>query len=155
MTTALHEIAFRGEVLERGFWLYVWEITPPQGAPLLYVGRTGDHASGVAQSPFNRFSNHLGGNKHSNALKRHLAAREVRAEACAFRFLPYGPLSVPCDTEHRAACDTMQALEKALADALRAAGYDVVNTVHCRKALDAALWQQVRTAFAQHFPALG
>jgi hypothetical protein len=39
---AIHEVRFEGGVLQRGFWLYVWEVTPADQAPLYYVGRTGD-----------------------------------------------------------------------------------------------------------------
>jgi hypothetical protein len=45
MTAKLHELSFGGGLLERGFWLYVWEISPPQGPALYYVGRTGDSSS--------------------------------------------------------------------------------------------------------------
>ena len=30
MTATTHELTFNGGLLERGFWLYVWEITTPQ-----------------------------------------------------------------------------------------------------------------------------
>lgn len=57
-------------------------------------------------------------------------------------------------TEHGALCDIMSGLEKALADTMTAAGYEVINTVHCRKPLDEVLFARVRAAFAAHFPAL-
>jgi len=61
-----------GGILQRGFWLYVWEVTPADKAPLYYVGRTGDSSSTNAQSPFNRMGQHLGFAKNSNMLRRHL-----------------------------------------------------------------------------------
>ena len=50
--------------------------------------------------------------------------------------------------------DIVAALEKALADALKAAGYDVMNVVRCRKPLDEELFARVRAAYATYFPAL-
>jgi len=37
-----HSLEFNGEFLERGFWLYVWDVTTPAKKHLYYVGRTGD-----------------------------------------------------------------------------------------------------------------
>jgi hypothetical protein len=34
------------------------------------------------------------------------------------------------------------------------AGYEVINTVHCLKPVDAELFTSVRAAFSVHFPAL-
>jgi hypothetical protein len=48
----------------------------------------------------------------------------------------------------------MAASEKALAAAMAAAGYRVMNTVACRKPLDDRRFADVRAAFAQHFPRL-
>ena len=42
MKLSLHQLAFDGALLARGFWLYVWEITPKDGGKVHYVGRTGD-----------------------------------------------------------------------------------------------------------------
>ena len=38
----IHEVRCEGGILQRGFWLYVWEVTREGNAPLYYVGRTGD-----------------------------------------------------------------------------------------------------------------
>jgi hypothetical protein len=54
MSPATYTVVLDGRTLQRGFWLYVWEVTTPNGAKLLYVGRTGDSSSINAQSPFNR-----------------------------------------------------------------------------------------------------
>ena len=43
-------VTLDGAMLRRGFWLYVWEITTPNGEKVLYVGRTGDSSSPNAQS---------------------------------------------------------------------------------------------------------
>ncbi len=73
MTATTHSLSFSGGLLERGFWLYVWETTPESGGPLYYVGRTGDRSSVNAQSPFNRMGAHLAVRWQGNMLRRHLA----------------------------------------------------------------------------------
>jgi hypothetical protein len=55
---------------------------------------------------------------------------------------------------HRAPRDTVAALEKKLADALEAAGYEVLNRVNCRAALDQRLWSKAAAAFAEEYPRL-
>jgi hypothetical protein len=47
--------------------------------------------------------------------------------------------------------DVVGALEKKLADELRAAGYDVINDVNCNWPLDEKLYEQIRGAFAAEF----
>lgn len=42
---ATFTVTLDGAMLRRGFWLYVWEITTPNGDKVLYVGRTGDSSS--------------------------------------------------------------------------------------------------------------
>jgi hypothetical protein len=72
MTADLYDVRFAGGILQRGFWLYVWEVMTQEGKALYYVGRTGDSSSTNAQSPFNRMSQHLGFAKNSSMLRRHL-----------------------------------------------------------------------------------
>lgn len=50
--------------------------------------------------------------------------------------------------------DAVAATEKKLADSLSAAGYTVLNRVHCRRALDPVMWDQVRCGFVEAFPEL-
>lgn len=154
MKPELHEISFDGCVLARGFWLYVWEITRPDGVLVHYVGRTGDKASGVCQSPFDRFSKHLGANPHNNALQRHLEKHKLRQEDCSFRFHALGPILANSKLSHSEKCDVLAALEKALADSMRAADYEVLNKVNCRMPLNNELWEQLRVRFARAFPKL-
>lgn len=154
---ALCALSFDGGLLERGFWLYVWEITTPKCERVFYVGRTGDSSSSNAQSPFNRMSHHLGFRKESNALRRHLQANAIEPESCSFRLVAYGPLHGEGDDqdEHLARRDLVAAMEKALAVELGSAGYHVLNTVNCRTRLDKEAFAEVRTAFAKHFSKLG
>src|ERR1700733_14113790 len=87
----LHTLEFSGSLLLRGFWLYVWIIETSTGDALLYIGRTGDSSSPNAQSPFNRLSQHLGGNKRVNALRRHLRQTGIEPETCTkFEMVSFG-----------------------------------------------------------------
>ncbi len=49
MSATTQVVQFDGAFLRRGFWLYVWEVTVPNGATIVYVGRTGDSSSPNAQ----------------------------------------------------------------------------------------------------------
>ncbi len=153
----LIEVRFDGALLRRGFWLYVWEITPPGGAAIYYVGRTGDSSSTNAQSPFNRMGQHLGFGK-SNMLRRHLARSGVEPAACAFRLVALGPLEAESTGddrhEHDERRDRMATMERALAELMVEAGCRVLNHVHSRKQLDAARFSRVREAFVTAFPQL-
>lgn len=158
MSHPTYELSFKGELLQRGFWLYVWEITTTKQTQLYYVGRTGDSSSANAQSPFNRMGQHLGFNDKSNVLRRKLLHkdRNVNPDECSFRLVAHGPMLEEVDglERHRGPRDTVAALEKALAEAMREAGYEVINTVNSRMPLDAELFSAVRAAFSAHFPKL-
>lgn len=157
MESDSYNLSFDGKLLQRGFWLYVWEITLPDGCQVYYVGRTGDSASVNAQSPFNRMGQHLGFNKNANVLRRRLEKEGVVAEECKFRMVAHGIILEEADNwnDHQERRDVVAALEKSLADTLAGAGYNVLNTVHCRQPLDEILWAMVRAEFARDFPMLG
>jgi len=153
----LESLSFSGAFLQRGFWLYVWEVTAGDGRTVLYVGRTGDSASANAQSPFTRFSQHLSTNTHANALRRQLLAAGIDPIACrSFEMTAYGPILPEAETmaDHVPRRDQIAAMEKALRDALHAAGYIVLNEVHSLHNADALLWQDACNAFASRFPKL-
>jgi hypothetical protein len=156
--SSFHEINFGGGALGRGFWLYVWEVTPPKGSKLYYVGRTGDSSSLNAQSPFNRMGQHLGYAKNSCMLRTHLGKQKgrVKPEQCKFRLMAYGPILPEANGRktHQERRDRIAGVEKALADAMRESGYAVMNTVRCRKQRDDILWQQVLQEFEKQFPKL-
>lgn len=158
MSPALHELRFDGGILERGFWLYVWEVERPQGQPLYYVGRTGDSSSTNAQSPFNRMGQHLGFAPTSSMLRRHLTSHGVKPEQCAFRLVAVGPLEAESTAagraEHDERRDILAAMERALAEAMDAAGYSVMNSVTSRSTLDAERFAEVCATFARAFPKL-
>jgi hypothetical protein len=156
MKARTHELNFHGELLDRGFWLYVWDITTPEKRHLHYVGRTGDSSSNNAQSPFNRMGQHLGFNKNSNVLRQRLQSKGIDANKCDFRLVAYGPILKEAKTldQHQERRDRIAAMEKALADAMTEAGYMVINQVHCRTELDVEVFEAVRIAFATHFEKL-
>jgi len=156
MKTKTLTLNFDGKLLQRGFWLYIWEIQTPEQPYLYYVGRTGDSSSNNAQSPFNRVGQHLGFNKNSNVLRRHLKDRNIDPETCSFRLIAHGPILKETKTkdEHRKRRDSIAAMEKALADEMTAVGYNVINTVNCRKKLNMTKFAPVRAAFVLQFKRL-
>lgn len=156
MTPTTHALTFSGQLLQRGFWLYVWKITVPEQELLYYVGRTGDSSSSNAQSPFNRMGQHLGFNDKSNVLRRRLRSKGIDPETCGFRLMAHGPIMKEAVTldEHRGPRDIIAALEKALAIAMTEVGYNVINIVNCRMPLDDKLFADVRAAFAAELPKL-
>lgn len=159
MAASTQVVEFDGGFLERGFWLYAWEVVVPGGATILYVGRTGDSSSANAQSPFHRMGQHLGRAVNSSMLRNHLAGRDVEPEDCTFRLIAHGPVLPEGPTgdmaDHKLRRDLVAGIEKRLAEDLKAAGYDVVNTVASTKPLDEDVYAEVRAAFAAHFPRLG
>jgi hypothetical protein len=135
----------------------VWDVTAADGRTVLYVGRTGDSSSPNAQSPFNRLSQHLGKNKHANALRRQLLNVGIEPNDCLnFEMAAYGPIHPEGASmaDHTPLRNIVAAMEKALCDALLAAGYTVLNSVNCRQKLDDESWRRVLTAFTERFPKL-
>jgi hypothetical protein len=151
-------VTLDGALLRRGFWLYVWEITPPDGTKVVYVGRTGDSSSANAQSLFNRLGQNLGNLATSSMVRNNLKKRGIDPAECQFRMVGHGPVfdEVPNkDFEaHKLVRDKVGAVEKRLAEDLNAAGYDVMNEVRSRAPLDEDLYAPVRLAFAAEFPGL-
>jgi len=151
-------VKLNGAMLRRGFWLYVWEITTADGKQVLYVGRTGDNSSPNAQSLFNRLSQNLGTLATSSMVRNNLEKRAIDPAECNFRMVGHGPIfdEVPNkDFEtHKPIRDTVGAVEKKLAEELKAVGYDVMNDVRWNAPLDKDLYERVRAAFAAEFPKL-
>jgi hypothetical protein len=153
----LLKLTFSPDLLRRGFWLYVWNISLRTGPNVCYVGRTGDSSSIKAQSPFSRVSGHLGPNKYANALRRHLAKHQIEFDDCdQLELVAVGPLfpEAENEAEHRIRRDKTAALERDLCDAMRTVGYRVLNTVSCRIESDPVAWVAIREAFADRFPQL-
>jgi hypothetical protein len=156
VTASTYTVVLDGGVLRRGFWLYVWEVTPPDGDRLVYVGRTGDSSSPNAQSPFNRMGQHLGFAATSSMLRKHLTSRRVDPINCTFRMVSHGPILEEVDNmaDHKLLRDQIAAMERELAADLSSAGYDVLNKVQSRASLDEDAYADVRAAFAGEFPGL-
>jgi hypothetical protein len=135
----------------------VWEIRTCDGETLYYVGRTGDSSSTNAQSPFNRMGQHVGFNDKSNVLRRRLSRAGIVPDECEFHLVAHGPILPEAESrdEHGRSRDVVAALEKALAEAMAAAGYRVLNDVPCGKPLDSELFAAVRAAFRAHDAHLG
>ena len=79
---SVHSLAFEGTLLERGFWLYIWDVRRAREERFLYVGRTGDSSSPNAASPFNRMGLHLNlkHNAKANSLVRQIEVRSLPCE---------------------------------------------------------------------------
>ncbi|SEO00773.1 hypothetical protein SAMN05216227_10393 [Pseudorhodobacter antarcticus] len=156
MSIPLHTLSLPGGMLERGFWLYVWDIQVG-GERLLYVGRTGDEGNPQASAPYDRFGQHLGRNKNANALRRNLLARGIdlpQVDHYDFHFVgPIFPETADMES-HIPYRDIVAALEKKLADCLSEAGYCVLNKISCRRPLQQEYWLKIRDAFEQVFPEL-
>jgi hypothetical protein len=150
-----HVVEFDGGVLSKGFWLYVWVVTTPDGEQLLYVGRTGDNSSPYAREAFRRMGQHLGYEKTVNMLRRALETRGIDVERCRYRFVAHGPIFAEVGSrkmdDHRIPRNEVGALEKALAEALKAAGYEVMNVVKWSAPLNEEIFELVHEAFASEF----
>lgn len=161
-----HVLTLNPATLQRGFWLYVWRVTAPNGSILLYVGRTGDNSSPNAQAPFVRMGQHLNYIQNQNALRRHLADHGILANNCQnFELICHGPIYPEVPNEgglsrddhmelHKPVRDLVGAMERQLCSDLQDAGYEVLNTVAWRQDYDPEVWQEVRAAFAEYFPRL-
>jgi len=125
-----YSIKFDGRVLERGFWLYVIDVSTSDGRRL-YVGRTGDSSSCNAGSPFARIGQHLDyrAKAKGNALARNLRAVGVNPSACTMEMIAIGPMFPEERTfsVHKRVRDVMAGLEGAVATALRQRGFTVLG----------------------------
>ena len=154
----LNVVNLAPELLERGFWLYVWKIALPDGSFVHYVGMTGDTVpKNGAQSAFKRIADHLGVNKNSNQLRKYLSHRHVSPEQCrSLNFFAFGPIGkVPKDpAEYSRERGKIAALERSLCMWLRKGGYVVLHKdPGTRFAHGEEDWNEVRAALRGHFPA--
>ncbi len=126
-------MTFNGEILDRGFWLYIWEVTM-SNSKHIYVGRTGDSSSANAASPFNRVGQHLDFriNARGNSLAKRLKEVGVNPNKSKFRMLALGPL-YPEQTSfeaHKPFRDKMATFEYELANHLKNMGFNVLGIHH-------------------------
>lgn len=137
---------FSGRLLSRGFWIYVWSIRFGR-VRLVYVGRTGDSSSINAASPFSRIGAHLNlkDGARGNALARNIRGQGLDPARCHFQMLAIGPLfpeqtSLQRHLRHR---DQVAAIERALADALRERGMNVLGSHPRRGEVPADLMRRI------------
>ena len=152
-----YSMTFDGHLLNRGFWLYVWQIKGPLSHHV-YVGRTGDSSSPHASSPFKRIGQHLdpSPNAKGNALGKQLRRAGVKYDECSFEMIAIGPI-FPEQSEfeaHKPMRDQLASLERAIADELRQRGYVVLGTHPRAGSPDQALLEQLRVRLAPKFPDL-
>lgn len=117
-----YNMEFNGQVLERGFWLYIWEIIEGENMHI-YVGRTGDSSSPHASSPFNCIGQHLDfrDTAKGNSLAKRLKEANVNPKKSTFKMLALGPLFLEQKTFelHVPFRDQMATFEYELANYLR------------------------------------
>ncbi|TPL75959.1 hypothetical protein [Mesorhizobium sp. B2-3-15] len=170
--TGTFRLTLPGQMLRRGFWLYVWKVAAADGRELLYVGRTGDNSSPNASPPYIRMGQHLGSMKNQNALRRHLTTCGIEPETCgSFELVAHGPIHPevvkPEDFDHADKLmrdslmelhtpfrNSVGAMEKQLEKELRSVGYVVMNEVKWKHSVNDAEWIPIRRAFATDFPKL-
>lgn len=150
-------MTFDGHLLNRGFWLYVWQIKGP-GSLVVYVGRTGDSSSAHASSPFKRIGQHLdpSPNAKGNALGKQLTRRGIQYADCTFEMVAIGPL-YPEQTDfdaHVPLRNQMAAFERAVADELKRRRYDVLGTHPRQGSPDPGILAQILALLDQKFPPL-
>jgi hypothetical protein len=142
----LHSVAFRGGILERGFWLYVWKVSHASGTAL-YVGRTGDSSSAFAASPFSRLGQHLDvrATATANMLLRNLRKAGVDPFVSSFELFAVGPIfpEQPDLIAHRKHRDILGPLETALAAHFKSAGHIVLGTHPKSKPYDGKIFAKV------------
>ena len=133
MSIKSYQMSFQGEVLERGFWLYIWEIVNGSNR-YFYVGRTGDSSSAHAASPFNRIGQHLDfrENAKGNSLAKRLNEVGINPRTCNFRMLALGPFFPEQANfdNHKPFRDQMATYEFELANYLKTEGCNVLGSHH-------------------------
>ena len=153
-----YSMFFDGALLERGFWLYIWDIKNLTGR-YLYVGRTGDSSSPNAASPFLRIGQHLdfSPNAKANSIAKHLKEIDLAPSSAKFNMLAIGPLFPEQKTfeDHIVYRDKVAALEKALAKHLQGNGYNVLGTHTSNKMLDEEIFKKITKIVNKRFPPIG
>lgn len=150
-----YSMTFDGKLLNRGFWLYVWQIKGPVSHHV-YVGRTGDSSSAHASSPFRRIGEHLNPSPKAkgNALGKQLQREGVKFAECSFEMVAVGPV-YPEQSDfdaHVPFRNQMAALERAVADELKRRGYNVLGTHPRQGSPDQAVLQQIQALLDPKFP---
>ncbi|NMH60319.1 hypothetical protein [Alteromonas ponticola] len=132
-----YKMKFSGQVLERGFWLYVWKICYESNS-YFYVGRTGDSSSPNAASPFNRIGQHLDFrmNAKGSSMAKRLKQAGIDPVRSEFEMIALGPFfEEQSDFEaHKPKRDFMATLEVEAANFLSKRCGQTVLGVHYKSA---------------------
>ena len=143
-----YTMAFDGELLKRGFWLYVWEILF-NGEKYIFIGRTGNSSSANAASPFNRVSQHFDFRETAkgNTLARRLRENNIDPDASNFRMIALGPIfqeqkSVDTHKQYR---DQMATLEYEIASYLKWQGFEVIGKYQKGSSIDQTLLNELKS----------
>lgn len=146
---------FDGSLLRRGFWLYVWIIQPPDGKPLIYVGRTGDTSSPNAQSPFRRVGQHVDPNpkSKSNALTKRLRELKIEPDSCHFAFTAIGPIFQERKTmeRHVRFRNRTAALERRVSEWFKGKGFHLIGSHPKLGKVDEELWGEIEDHLQKRF----
>ena len=141
-----YKVEFSGNILERGFWLYIWRIQSNDRV-VWYVGRTGDSSSANAASPFGRLSQHLDlrNSATANMLARNLRNVGIEPEQCHYNLLAIGPIFPEQNdfTEHVPFRDATGLLEAELANYLIEQELEVIGSHPSRGEFDRRLFERV------------
>ena len=141
-------MAFDGELLKRGFWLYVWKILF-NGEIFIYVGRTGNSSSTNAASPFNRVSQHLDFREtaRGNTLARRLKEVDIDPDSSNFRMIALGPIFQEQKSvdKHMRYKDQMATLEYEIAYYLKWQGFEVLGKYQKGSAIDQTLLNELKS----------
>ena len=137
MALIAQSLNFRGLLLKRGFWLYVWQIRAPSGTCVYYIGRTGDNSTATASSPLNRAGMHYDTNPKAKGkrLIHRIQAQGWDPEQCEYRLAAVGPLFREESTlqEHKPIRNVVATLEHAVAENFRSRGLSVLGVHHASK----------------------
>ena len=116
--------------IQYGYFLYVWKVTTDDDRVFLYVGRTGDGVYTTSNPPLVRLGQHLGRGPGASLLNNLLRRRVTRRDFDNLRIIIHGPIFPPPqgdEAAHEVRVTAMEALERALCEALRHNNYTVLG----------------------------
>lgn len=144
---------FHGGILQRGFWIYVWQIIDQKDKKYYYVGRTGDSSSPNAASPFNRLGQHLDVRKNAkgNSMLKNILKADINPVECGFNMYACGPIYTEQKgfENHKPYRDKMAAVECRLYSDMKQEGFCVINEVKSKKNFPYEFKKQYDNMFQQ------
>lgn len=148
------QLSFNGQMLKRGFWLYVWRIRHKKSmSEYWYIGRTGDSSSANASSPLARLSQHFNfkENAKGNSLIKNIIQAGINPEDCQFKLVSIGPLFPEKESyaEHVPCRDIVGKLEAEIAHTFKTKGLIVLGSHPKRGIYDHKLFNEVISKFSE------